>query len=58
MLPFSFQEDALPDSLDTLAEVIRTGLPGPTGGVRPLIEALFGSRYHQKYLEKSAVRDA
>ncbi|MHB1846936.1 MAG: McrB family protein [Deltaproteobacteria bacterium] len=46
------------DSLEALAAAIRQGLPGPEGGLRPLIEGLFGSRYPQRHFQKTMVRDA
>jgi len=46
------------DALAPLAAAIRKGLPAPEGGVRKLLEALFGSRYHTKHLEKTVPRDA
>jgi 5-methylcytosine-specific restriction enzyme B len=46
------------DSLTELAKVVAQGLPGPTNGVRPLIEALFGDRYQKRYHAPTATRDA
>jgi 5-methylcytosine-specific restriction protein B len=46
------------DSLSQLATVIAQGLPGPTGGLRPYIDALFGDRYQKRYHATTAVRDA
>lgn len=48
----------MPDAMEALVEVIRRGLPGPEGGVRPLLEGLFGKRYQQRHFEKTMVRDA
>ncbi len=45
-------------ALQTLASLISSGLPAPEGGARPLLEALFGGRYHRRYFEPTAVRDA
>ena len=44
------------DSLTELARLISQGLPGPSGGLRPHIDALFGDRYQKK--SPTAVRDA
>ncbi|MCP3963635.1 MAG: AAA domain-containing protein [bacterium] len=46
------------DALHNLTEAIRTGLPGPEGGFKPLMTALFGDRYHKARHEPSAQRDA
>jgi 5-methylcytosine-specific restriction protein B len=46
------------DSLTDLANAIAQGLPGPSGGLRPTIDALFGDRYQKRYHSPSAVRDA
>jgi hypothetical protein len=46
------------DSLTELAKVIAQGLPGPNGGLRPYISALFGDRYQKRYLAPTALRDA
>jgi 5-methylcytosine-specific restriction protein B len=46
------------DSLTELARVIAQGLPGPDGGLRPRIEALFGDRYQKRHFAQTAVRDA
>ncbi len=46
------------DSLTELAKVIAQGLPGPNGGLRPYIDALFGDRYQKRYHAATAVRDA
>jgi hypothetical protein len=32
------------DPLQALTDTIRAGLPGPEGGIKPLLEALFGER--------------
>lgn len=46
-------------SLNQLAEVIRQGLHSPPDkGVRPLLEGLFGERFHRRHLEPSVIRDA
>jgi 5-methylcytosine-specific restriction protein B len=50
----AFDEDAL----EAVASMIRGGLPPPEGGARPLLKALFGGRYHQRYLEPTILRDA
>ena len=44
------------DSLTELAQLISQGLPGPNGGLRPHIDALFGDRYQKK--SPTSVRDA
>jgi len=46
------------DSLTELAKVIAQGLPGPNGGLRPYIDALFGDRYQKRHHAATAVRDA
>jgi 5-methylcytosine-specific restriction protein B len=46
------------DTLTELARVIAQGLPGPEGGLRPRIEALFGDRYQRRHFAPTAVRDA
>jgi 5-methylcytosine-specific restriction protein B len=46
------------DTLTELARVIAQGLPGPEGGLRPRIEALFGDRYQRRYFAPTSVRDA
>ncbi len=46
------------DSLTELAKVIANGLPGPSTGLRPHIDALFGDRYQKRYHAATAVRDA
>src|SRR5262249_48311285 len=46
------------DSLIELAKVISQGLPGPSGGLRLHIDALFGERYQKRYHAPTAVRDA
>lgn len=46
------------DSLTELTKVIAAGLPGPTGGLRPHIDALFGERFQKRYHAPTAVRDA
>jgi 5-methylcytosine-specific restriction protein B len=46
------------DSLTELAKVIAQGLPSPTSGLRPLIDALFGDRYQKRYHAPTATRDA
>lgn len=46
------------DALGALTEAIRTGLPGPDGGMKPLMEALFGERYQRRGFEKTSMRDA
>ncbi len=44
--------------LEALALLIRTGLPAPEGGAKPLLEALFGGRYHKSHLDPTMLRDA
>jgi len=46
------------DIVGQLADAIRSGLPGPKDGVRPLIEGLFGTRYQKRHFAKTIVRDA
>ena len=46
------------DRLTDLARLIAQGLPGPDGGMRPRIDALFGDRYPKRLLAPSAIRDA
>src|SRR5438132_13221957 len=46
------------NALNTLAEVIARGLPAPEGGVRPALEALFGSRYQRRHFLPTMCRDA
>jgi 5-methylcytosine-specific restriction protein B len=46
------------DALNTLAAQIARGLPAPTGGMRPLIQALFGERYQKRHWEPTTARDA
>lgn len=46
------------DALTALATHISRGLPGPAGGMRSLIEALFGERYQKRHWEPTGVRDA
>lgn len=46
------------DSLTELASAIAQGLPSPSGGLRPHIDALFGDRYQKRYHSPTAVRDA
>ncbi|UQA57260.1 AAA family ATPase [Polyangium aurulentum] len=46
------------DVLDQLAAAACRGLPGPDGGVRPLLEKLFGSRYNRRHFTPTAIRDA
>ena len=46
------------DSLTELAKVVAQGLPGPNGGLRQYIDALFGDRYQKRYHAATAVRDA
>lgn len=45
------------DALAQLAAAIARGLPEPSGGVRPLLEALFGGRYHKNEQRHAAIRD-
>lgn len=44
------------DALTNLAAVIAQGLPA-AGGVRPLLEDLFGGRYHKNQQNQVAIRD-
>jgi 5-methylcytosine-specific restriction protein B len=46
------------DALGKLSEAIRLGLPGPVGGLKPLMEDLFGERYHSRHLQPTCMRDA
>ncbi len=46
------------DVLDNLTQGIRTGLPGPDGGFKPLMEPLFGGRYQRRHLQPTVLRDA
>lgn len=46
------------DVLQELSNVIAAGLPGPDGGLRPKIEALFGERYAKRSFAPTAIRDA
>lgn len=46
------------DNLTELANRIAAGLPGPDGGIRSRIEALFGERYQKRYLTTTTCRDA
>jgi 5-methylcytosine-specific restriction enzyme B len=46
------------NALSELAAAIARGLPGPSTGMRPLIELLFGSRYPKRHLEPTSIRDA
>ena len=46
------------DILADLAAVACRGLPAPDGGVRPLLDKLFGSRYARRHLAPTALRDA
>jgi len=46
------------DSIERLAEFIQGGRPGDDSAARPLLEALFGERYHKRHFAKSGVRDA
>ncbi len=46
------------DSLLALAKLIAQGLPGPEGGIRPYIEALFGDRFQKRHHATTALRDA
>lgn len=45
------------DALTQLAATVAQGLPAPAGGARPLLEALFGGRYHKQYAKQAAIRD-
>src|SRR5687768_16255927 len=46
------------DSLAALAKLIAAGVPAPEGGVKPLIEALFGERYQRRNFAPTMMRDA
>jgi 5-methylcytosine-specific restriction enzyme B len=46
------------DILADIATAICPGLPGPDGGVRPLLEKVFGARYQRRHFASTAVRDA
>jgi 5-methylcytosine-specific restriction protein B len=46
------------DALTELTNAIRLGLPGPEDGFKNLLEELFGGRYHQRFKEPTALRDA
>jgi len=46
------------DSISALAEFIRRGRDGDETPARPLLEALFGERYHKRHYAKTLVRDA
>lgn len=46
------------DACTSLASAIQRGLPGPDGGVRPLLEALFGTRYQKRHFAPTIIRDA
>jgi 5-methylcytosine-specific restriction protein B len=45
------------DALTHLAAAIAQGLPAPAGGARPLLEALFGGRYHKQHGSHVGIRD-
>ncbi|MFZ5825374.1 MAG: McrB family protein [Bacillota bacterium] len=45
------------DALTELATAIAQGLPAPEGGVRPLLEELFGGRYHARHRNQVGIRD-
>lgn len=44
------------DALTQLALAIAQGLPQPPGGLRPLLEALFGGRYYKSEERKANIR--
>jgi 5-methylcytosine-specific restriction protein B len=46
------------DIFADLATAACRGLPGPDGGVRQVLEKLFGSRYHRRHFAPTAIRDA
>ena len=46
------------DACLSLSKAIQSGLPGPDGGVRPLLESLFGGRYQRRHFAPTIVRDA
>lgn len=46
------------DSIAELAKFIRQGRGAEETAARPLLEALFGERYHKRHLPKGGIRDA
>jgi len=46
------------NAIEAIASLICSGLAAREVGPRPLLEALFGGRYPQRYFERTAVRDA
>jgi 5-methylcytosine-specific restriction protein B len=46
------------DTCTALATAIQRGLSRPDGGVRPLLEGLFGNRYQKRHFAPTAIRDA
>lgn len=48
----------MPEVIGEITKTIIKGLPGPEGGVRDLLQALFTERYHQRHREQTIIRDA
>jgi 5-methylcytosine-specific restriction enzyme B len=44
--------------LDALTSLIRSGLPAPEREAKPVLEALFGGRYHKLHFQPTILRDA
>jgi len=47
----------MPDALADLARFIAAGLPTTDSRAKPLLEALFGGRYHQRFASQAGIRD-
>ena len=47
----------MPDALADLARFIAAGLPATDSRAKPLLEALFGGRYHQRFASQAGIRD-
>ena len=48
----------MPDALTDLAQFIAAGIPGASDvKAKPLLEALFGGRYHQRFASQASIRD-
>jgi len=45
-------------SLGQLVDLIRGNIPEPVAPIRPLLEGLFGERYHKRHFAPTIVRDA
>lgn len=45
------------DALGQLAGFIAQGLATPENGARPLLDALFGGRYHRRHVDQTQIRD-